>query len=74
MENSEYFRILAIVPVGLAIASTICRAAHQQSHLLKRVISPHISGYTTAMHLLQSGVDITVMALWLGHESPATTH
>jgi len=26
------------------------------------------------MHLLQSGVDITVIALWLGHESPNTTH
>jgi integrase len=26
------------------------------------------------MHLLKSGVDITVIALWLGHESPATTH
>ena len=26
------------------------------------------------MHLLQSGVDITLVALWLGHESSATTH
>ena len=26
------------------------------------------------MHLLQSGVDISVIALWLGHESPTTTH
>lgn len=26
------------------------------------------------MRLLQSGVDITVIALWLGHESPVTTH
>jgi site-specific recombinase XerD len=26
------------------------------------------------MHMLQSGVDITVIALWLGHNSPATTH
>ena len=26
------------------------------------------------MHLLQSGVDITTIALWLGHEDPATTH
>jgi integrase/recombinase XerD len=26
------------------------------------------------MHLLQSGVDITLIALWLGHESPGTTH
>lgn len=30
--------------------------------------------HTTAMHLLQAGVDITVIALWLGHESPVTTH
>jgi site-specific recombinase XerD len=26
------------------------------------------------MHLLQSGVDISVIALWLGHEDTATTH
>ena len=26
------------------------------------------------MHLLQAGVDITVIALWLGHESTETTH
>jgi site-specific recombinase XerD len=25
-------------------------------------------------HLLQSGVDLTVIALWLGHEDTATTH
>ena len=26
------------------------------------------------MNLLQSGVSISVIALWLGHESPTTTH
>jgi len=26
------------------------------------------------MHLLQSGVDLAVIALWLRHESPTTTH
>jgi integrase/recombinase XerD len=26
------------------------------------------------MHLLQSGVDLSVIALWLGHESIETTH
>ena len=26
------------------------------------------------MHLLQSEVGIAVIALWLGHESPETTH
>ena len=49
-------------------------AAEKHPQLLKRVISPHTFRHTTAMHLLQSGVDITVIALWLGHESPATTH
>jgi len=39
-----------------------------------RQISPHTIRHTTAMHLLQSGVDLTVIALWLGHESLETTH
>jgi site-specific recombinase XerD len=25
------------------------------------------------MHMLQAGVDLAVIALWLGHESPTTT-
>jgi len=49
-------------------------AAATQPQLAKRRISPHLIRHTTAMHLLQSGVDITVIALWLGHESPTTTH
>jgi site-specific recombinase XerD len=54
--------------LAVANAATHCR------QLKKRPISPHIVRHTTAMHMLQSGVDITVIALWLGHESPATTH
>lgn len=49
-------------------------AAKQHNDLTKRRISPHTIRHTTAMHLLQSGVDISVIALWLGHESPTTTH
>jgi site-specific recombinase XerD len=37
-------------------------------------ISPHVLRHTTAMNLLQAGVDIAVIALWLGHESIETTH
>jgi integrase/recombinase XerD len=37
-------------------------------------VSPHTMRHTTAMHLLQSGVDISVIALWLGHQSSETTH
>jgi site-specific recombinase XerD len=42
--------------------------------LAGRRISPHTWRHTTAMHLLQAGVDLIVIALWLGHESPVTTH
>ncbi len=30
--------------------------------------------HSTSMHLLQSGVDIAVIALWLGHECLEATH
>lgn len=50
------------------------KAAERCPSLTGRRISPHTLRHTTAMHLLQSGVDITLIALWLGHESTATTH
>jgi site-specific recombinase XerD len=49
-------------------------AARHFPELATQRISPHVIRHSTAMALLQSGVDITVIALWLGHESPATTH
>ena len=49
-------------------------AANACPQLAKRRISPHSIRHSTAMHMLQGGVDITVIALWLGHESPTTTH
>ena len=36
-------------------------------------ISPHVLRHTTAMELLSAGVDSSVIALWLGHESVETT-
>src|SRR5713101_178271 len=50
------------------------RAAAQCPSLKNRRVSPHCVRHSTAMHMLQAGVDITVIALWLGHEDPATTH
>ena len=49
-------------------------AAKTCTDLASRHVSPHTIRHSTAMHLLQAGVDISVIALWLGHESPATTH
>jgi site-specific recombinase XerD len=56
------------------LALAVIVAAKLNAGLENRRITPHTVRHTTAMHLLQSGVDISVIALWLGHESPATTH
>ena len=56
------------------LALAVQSASKLNSDLAKRHISPHTVRHTTAAHLLQSGVDISVIALWLGHESPTTTH
>jgi site-specific recombinase XerD len=50
------------------------RARPKCPSLSRHHISPHLIRHTTAMHLLQSGVDLSVIALWLGHESIQTTH
>jgi integrase/recombinase XerD len=41
--------------------------------LTDKRLSPHVLRHTTAMELLQAGVDRTLIALWLGHESVETT-
>jgi integrase/recombinase XerD len=49
-------------------------AARLQCPTLKdKRVSPHLMRHTAAMELLQSGVEPTVIALWLGHESIKTT-
>jgi integrase/recombinase XerD len=50
-----------------AAATTTCAS------LANKKISPHTLRHTAAMRLLNAGVDTTVIALWLGHESVATT-
>jgi integrase/recombinase XerD len=48
-------------------------AAHQCPSLLHKHVSPHVLRHTTAVRLLQAGVDRAVIALILGHESVETT-
>jgi len=56
-----------IVARHVATASATC------SSLVGRSITPHTLRHTAAMDLLRRGVDLTVIALWLGHESIETT-
>jgi len=67
-------RRLSRSAVTQRLALAVEQATRRHPKLAGRAISPHTIRHTTAMHLLQAGVDITVIALWLGHESPSTTH
>jgi site-specific recombinase XerD len=60
--------------VAQRLQRAVAAATARCPELALRRISPHTIRHTTAMHLLQAGVDISVIALWLGHESPSTTH
>jgi integrase/recombinase XerD len=48
-------------------------AARSCPTLANKKVSPHVLRHTAAMRLLNAGVDTTVIALWLGHESVTTT-
>lgn len=48
-------------------------AAQCCSSLVGKRVSPHVLRHSTAMDLLHHGIDQTVIALWLGHESVETT-
>ena len=48
-------------------------AAEKCPSLKSKRVSPHVLRHTTAMDLLQEGVEQSTIALWLGHESIETT-
>ncbi len=55
--------------------STLVKKAHEICSSLKnKNITPHTFRHSVAMNLLQAGIDISTIAIWLGHESIETTH
>jgi len=56
---------------GLAyiLAKHVATARQQCASLVNKRVTPHVLRHSLAMELLQAGVDRSVIALWLGHET-----
>lgn len=59
--------------VQYLLAKHVAVAREHCPSLKTKRVSPHVLRHSTAMDLLQSGVDRSVIALWLGHERMDTT-
>lgn len=59
--------------VQFLLARHLATARQGCPSLKKKRVTPHVLRHTAAMELLQAGVDRSVIALWLGHESIETT-
>jgi site-specific recombinase XerD len=67
-------RTMTRANVTRRLARAVDAAAAKYPELKTTRVSPHVVRHSTAMSLLQSGSDPCEIALWLGHESPSTTH
>ncbi len=56
------------------IALYLTQARTRCPSLQTKRVTTHTLRHTAAMRLLVSGVDVTVIALWLGHEQVSTTN
>jgi integrase len=59
--------------VALLVAKHTAAATQRCPSLDTKTVSPHVLRHTCAMSLLAAGIDISVIALWLGHEGVETT-
>lgn len=59
--------------VRFLLAKYVAIAQAQCPSIKGKKVTPHVLRHTAAMMLLESGVDLVVIALWLGHESVEST-
>lgn len=55
------------------VSKHVATASLQCPSLTRKRVTPHVLRHTAAMELLHAGVDRSMIALWLGHESVETT-
>ena len=66
-------RALSRDAVALLVSRHAKTASRSCPTLATKAVSPHVLRHTAAMNLLHAGVDTSVIALWLGHESTEAT-
>ena len=71
---NRYGRPLSRSGIADIVQRYATEAATAVPNLQNRQVTPHTLRHTTAMHLLQSGVEVNVIRSWLGHVSIATTN
>jgi site-specific recombinase XerD len=71
---NRYGRPLSRSGIADIIRRHAAEAATTLPTLRGHRVTPHTLRHTTAMHLLQSGVEVNVIRSWLGHVSIATTN
>ncbi|MGH2379822.1 MAG: tyrosine-type recombinase/integrase, partial [Candidatus Limnocylindria bacterium] len=59
--------------VAVLVTRHVRTAASSCPSLTTKTVTPHVLRHTCAMRLLAVGVDVSVIALWLGHEGVETT-
>ncbi len=64
---------LSVDAVQYLIGKYVAIAGERMPSLKQKRVSPHSLRHSAAMELLQAGVECSVIALWLGHESVDTT-
>jgi len=72
--GNREFKSLSRREAARRLALTVKKASAACPSLRNRIITLHSWRHTCAMHLLQAGVAIEIIALWLGHEQISTTH
>jgi integrase/recombinase XerD len=78
-ENSPLFsaqgstRPISVDAIAARLRVHTTTAAQTRRTLTMKTISPHTLRHTTAMRMLGAGIDLTTIALWLGHESTDST-
>lgn len=55
------------------LAGCVEKASHQCPSLREKRITLQVLRHTAAMRLLRAGIDLSIIALWLGHEQMETT-